>query len=193
MKTQMRIRICLIAGMLLAGEAVAAARFDPTTMPFGTISPVSLSGFNLSTGKALAFQPWFENQNWSGDVIAKSLSITGQMIAGPAIWSAQVQLDSLIKASGHTARKIVTIAGTSRQEFLFANLSAAQQTAIGSANVVNYVRGDRSMEKEFFQVNPDGTNQVLSGSPSGIYRARASAMGDVIHGRVIYVGAPPGK
>jgi hypothetical protein len=139
----------------------------------------------------MAFQPWFENQDWTGDVIAKNLGVGAQMLTGPVLWSAKASLDFRISTLGHTDRKIVTIAGTARQEFLYPNLTTTQQATMVSANLVNFVRGDRSQEKQYFVVDANGNNVVVSGSAAGIYRARASALGDIIHSRVMYVGAPP--
>jgi type IV pilus assembly protein PilY1 len=117
---------------------------------------------------------------WTGDVTGyvASASIPGSVnpVTGSASWSAQTKLDALVKAQNtakttygwDSGRRIMTYNGTKGVAFRYSSLSSSQQTAIGSANMVNYLRGDSSNE-------------------SATYRTRTHVLGDVVHSEAVLV------
>jgi hypothetical protein len=212
--------LALVFAAGLAAPAHGAASFDPTQQPYGSLPPLALTGFNLSTGNQSVYQGWFDANTWYGDLVSYPIDSSGHTNTANVLWSAAKVMDSkqgcgtatdLPTASVsyyNTGRIIATRNGTTNVAFRWANLSAAQQASIGTAttgpDILNYVRGDRS--KEMYQevdagdpwLNPP-TNTIANpnyiqyscGSSTGTMRARSSLIGDVIHARPIYVGAPP--
>jgi hypothetical protein len=195
MKIPMRtsIKLAAFAGLAAAGAIVyGALSVTPSAQPFAHVPSVAVSGFDLSSGKQVEFQSWFDPVVWRGEIVAYNLD-TGGAPQVPAKWLASERLKAQNWDSG---RRIITRNGTTNVTFRWADLSAAQQSALGDATtgpkVLNFVRGDRSNEQEFKQLGSDGkTVTVLSGSATGIFRARASVLGDIIHSKPVYVGAPP--
>lgn len=190
----LKARLLLAPVLLLAGIAAvySAIAFTPDTQPYGSAPPLAISGFDLSGGEQTVFQTWFDPNVWRGDVVAYPVDNAGRTDASDRRWTASERLKLQDWDSG---RRIVTRNGASNVAFRWTELSAAQQASLGDAvtgpKILNFVRGDRSNEKEYTEEAGDGTVTVLSGSASGTLRARASVLGDIIHGKPLYVGAPP--
>jgi len=186
----------LSAGVFLLAAGIgmvhAATTFTPKDQPFGTLPPVALSGFNVSTGTQLSFDPWFDPVTWKGDVSAFPIDSAGHTTLTAKRWSAAVQVNAQNWDSG---RRIVTRNSTGTAvPFRDATpgLSAAQVTAIGGTNAVNFIRGDRSNEKQLTTTEAGVVTIVNTGSSAtGTFRGRYSVLGDIIHARAAYVGAPP--
>lgn len=144
------------------------------------------------------FQALFHPQNWWGDVLAlpvmatpaTSTSPSNLSIAQDANWSASCvltggacpqmgktasgQATHTITAESPSSRTILSWNGASGIAFEASTLSPAALTAIGGANVVNYLRGVRSDEQ----------------TQGGTLRTRNSVMGDVVDSSPTFVGAP---
>ena len=154
----------------------------------------------VQTGTQVYFA-FYNPSNWSGSLTAQDLVIDPSTnlvnISPVANWDASCVLSGVAggqsciatgtsgpsAAQGPNSRSIVTWNGTTGVPFQFANLAAAQQTAIDlgdvapvNANRVNYVRGDRTNE-----INSVGV---------GMFRARASVLGDIINSSPTWVGPP---
>jgi type IV pilus assembly protein PilY1 len=152
----------------------------------------------VQTGTQVYFA-FYNPNNWSGsltsqnllyDPVAKTLNI-----ATAANWDASCVLTGVAAgktcpasgvagptaAQGPTQRSILSWNGTAGIPFEWANLASADKTALtqgetSSANRLNYLRGDRSNE-----VNSLGV---------GLYRVRASVLGDIIDSSPTWVGPP---
>ena len=154
----------------------------------------------VQTGTQVYFA-FYNPSNWSGSLTAQDLvvdPVTNLVNISPvANWDASCVLSGVAAgqtclatgnsgpsaAQGPASREILTWNGSNGVPFLFASMSGAQQTAIDfgdpaplNANRVNYVRGDRTNE-----INSVGV---------GLYRARASVLGDVINSSPTWVGPP---
>ena len=135
---------------------------------------VSANSTRLSTS-SLVFSASFNTSGWEGELEAYSLSANG--VSSTPAWKAS----SKIPAAG--SRKIFTTSGGSKVEFLWTNLSGDDRTALGSQDVLNYLRGERSNE-----------------TPTGTLRKRNSLLGDIVHSspiydddsKVVYIGANDG-
>ena len=147
---------------LIAGLNAVLTDVDNRT---GSASAVAATSQSIQTG-TLIFQAFFDTDNWDGELFAIEFLEGG--IIGSTVWSAAGNIPA------ETSRDIFTWVddGTvDGDEFEWANLTAAQQTAIGSEAIVDYIRGDRS-------------DEVQNG---GTFRNRDSLLGDVIHSTPIAV------
>ena len=199
------LRAVSVAWLAVAGGVFAAAGFDPLAQPVGTLSPLAISNFNLSSKNENVYQAWFESLNWSGDVSAYLVDNAGRITPTPR-WSARQSLDNQVKwnwltaggASAHAGRTIIANINGTSDFFDWGLLKNKQQKWLAAApinidqDLLNFIRGDNSKELPF--VVSDGESPAkdttLSGSLTGKFRARASAMGDVTHSKIIYVGSP---
>ncbi len=209
------LRSVLAAAALGASCAWGAGTFVPGDQPFGDVPQLALTGFNLSTGTQKACQVYFNPFSWSGDVSAYPVSTTGQTQITAKLWSA---FDVFRSKQGcgnptdpgtadvayfDTTRIVVTRDGTTNIPFRWSSpgLSNAQKTSIdadiaaaGKGDKIHrYIRGDRANEKYQQVLNGDGTLQSECGgtASNNIFRARVGILGDALHTRPVFVGAPP--
>ena len=177
MKTLRSIAPRLILACLLAPSAMvlAAPTFVPNSQPTGWVAEVDVSSFDFSAGGQTIYKPDFIRANWSGNLYAFPVSATGAIDFVDERWDNGVA-DNLDAQNYNTGRFIATMKSDgSKIPFRWASLGSTQQTALGTATlgpkVLDYVRGDRSNE-----------------SPAGaLYRIRASALGDIVHSRPLFV------
>jgi type IV pilus assembly protein PilY1 len=120
------------------------------------------------------FQAQFRSGKWTGELNSYIVTPVTGALQLPPDWSAS--LHSTLDAANWAARNIKVPTGASTQaDFLWTNLTATQRTALGSANMVDYLRGDATNE------------QTATG---GIYRPRESILGDIVNSTPVYVGKP---
>jgi len=183
-----KINDLLRASIIGRGDFFSAS--DPAT--FSSELASMLEGFTADTSSATGVSfdmttvesgdsPWaftaaFQPSNWSGDVIARPVGTENGLSVGLGrSRTAASQLDN--SSLSHNDREIITYDGSEGIPFTVSSLSAGQQadltTAGTLADVVAYLRGDRSNEK-----------------PGGDFRARGSRLGDIVHSTPAYVGKP---
>ena len=122
----------------------------------------------------------YDPESWSGDLKAFSLDPTTGIVAADPTWSAARELEAQLKIPGfwRNQRKIITNDGNTGLAF---NLSAAQTLGVNT-DVMDYIRGDQSLE----------------GKSAGQFRVRKFRLGDMIHSEpaladgLIWVGANDG-
>lgn len=113
----------------------------------------------LETG-AMTYQAQFYSGSWRGDLVGYTVNqSTGALTQA---WTANFPTD-------WTQRNIRINNGGAMQAFT----SLSQATALGSQEVVDYLRGDRTREQ-----------------PAGTLRTRQSVLGDIVNSQPVYVGAP---
>jgi type IV pilus assembly protein PilY1 len=115
------------------------------------------------------YQARFDSGNWTGQLLAYAIDETDGSVGG-------VEWDAADKIPGHASRSIYTYNGTTGLAFTttnFTTLSAAQQTALGSTDVLSYLRGNPAKEVK---------------NTGGIYRNRDSLLGDIVNSDPWYVG-----
>lgn len=123
-------------------------------------SNVSANSTSVTTD-SMVYQAIFNTANWSGDLLAYSVTSSG--VAPFPVWRASDHIPSPEK------RNIFTRSGGVGKEFQWTNLSNDDQLAIGSQDVLNFLRGDRSKE-------------------GGTFRTRGSSvLGDIVHSSPLYV------
>ena len=125
----------------------------------------------LETGTAV-YQSMFTSGRWDGDLSAYTVDAATGNASSTASWSASTKLPAW------DSRKIFVNAdnASTLKAFTYGNLGGSQKTALGSAAIVDYLRGDRSNEGD-----------------KGIkLRQRGGLIGDIVNSQPVYVGAPNG-
>ncbi|GKS94260.1 PilC/PilY family type IV pilus protein [Acidovorax sp. SUPP2825] len=148
-------------------------------------SAASSTTISSSSG-GIIYSSKFDTSNWSGDVIAEPLSISGAAVnVGSQNWSAADRLS--VMASPAVNRKIYVgnTAGNANPvaaSFTWATIESSLQGYLNKADPnassdgqgaarVSFLRGDRSKE-------------------GGLFRVRSSLLGDIVNSGVVYSGAP---
>ncbi len=166
-------RIVFLILMLLLGVLSFLSNFSRAELsqtPI-TCNSVTATGmvlhFNQSAqAQSFSYVSSFESNNWSGHLKAYSVSASGVVSTTPS-WDAATVLPAWDK------RNIVTWNGSNAAvNFDWANLSEAQKTALGSEDVLRYLKGYSGQEV---------------GQTSGIYRTRTNKLGDIVHSSPVYV------
>lgn len=133
---------------------------------------------------------YYHRNNWWGQLTSQNLvydstSNSGSVSISPtANWDASCVLTGgscaatgvNTTAQGQSARTILTYNGLTGIPFLWASLTAAQQSAIEASERLNYLRGDR-------------TNEIAANG-DGLYRARTSVLADIVDSSPTWVGPP---
>lgn len=158
----------------------------------GVTSPITEAGNNF------AYAATYRTGRWSGDLQAFEIGLSSGKRTQIEGWSAKDALDRRDLATDN--RRILFMNGGRLAEFTYANLgslrshfetsaistrlaqyaqmSDAQKEAAQGANLVNYLRGDRSLE------------DFALGDVRKLYRPRESRLGDIISSQPLYVGKP---
>lgn len=131
------------------------------------------SSTNVSAGGMTYFSE-FVSGTWSGDVHGYGLDPkTGRRSADPKDdWSASKVLPAW------DARNIVYNNGVELEKLTWGVLDSTQKAALGSEQILNYIRGERS-------------NERTTDNPEGSLRERDSALGSFVNSQLTYVGQPP--
>ncbi|QPK64186.1 hypothetical protein IVG45_04210 [Methylomonas sp. LL1] len=152
----------LVQNPLKLKEALKRA-FDNIIERTGSAGNVTSNSTSISTDTQV-FQSLFNTATWSGNLLAYPVSSAG--VGSTPNWQANQNIPI------ETARKIFTISNGSATEFKWDLLSAADKTALVSANVVSFLRGDRNGELQNGGALRNRTTHVL---------------GDIVHSSPYYV------
>ena len=98
----------------------------------------------------LKFVPQYKSGAWYGDVYAYQLDTSGNVVGTKAKWQASTKLPAA------ASRKLYTWSGTAGVEFKSTTIPAADLTTIGSATLVDYIRGDTTNEGNSLTYRPRG-------------------------------------
>ncbi|GAA0756425.1 hypothetical protein LRH25_17390 [Ideonella azotifigens] len=98
----------------------------------------------------LKFVPQYKSGAWYGDVYAYELDTNGDVVSTKAKWQASTKLPAA------AARKLYTLSGGAGVEFKSTTLVASDLSAIGSADLVNYIRGESTNEGNSLSFRPRG-------------------------------------
>ncbi len=138
----------------------------------GSAASLAANSTRLETDTK-TFQAQFHTGSWRGELMAYSVENDGALATSP-LWLASAQL----AAATWSDRKIYShnpTGGTKYVTFRWDNLNSTQRTQLGNANVVDYLRGDRSKEES--QAN-------------GTLRTRTNILGDIVNSTPVFVGKP---
>ncbi len=138
--------------------------FDSILDRTASASNITSNSTSSSTDKYV-FQSTYNGQYWSGDL--RAYLVTANGVEATPKWTAAKTLSP--------SRKIVTRSGGKGVDFRYDDLSGSDKSLLGSEAVVNYLRGDRSLE--------------IRNNPAGGMRSRAdtTVLGDIVHSSPYYV------
>jgi len=144
----------------------------------GSGSSVTINGEELEAG-TIVYQTVFNTEGWTGDVKGYSIDAdTGEVIRNSYVWSAE---EKLYNTNWDTGRIIATYNGANAGiEFRYNSLTSAQQNLLDSnattaQNMVNYLRGDSSLEVK----NSGSFRNRDFNLPD--QSTRDSKLGDIVH------------
>lgn len=137
------------------GTALTAA-FERIQAQASAAASLSVSTAVIQSVDDLVFEAGYLSREWSGSLRALEAMA---LLAGTrnVRWTADVPVPAARKLITTTARNTAT-------NFAWTSLTAAQQTAIGSPQLMDYLRGDQSNEL-----------------PAGPYRRRSTLLGTIVH------------
>lgn len=133
----------------------------------GSGGSLAANSTSLDTG-VMVYQAKFNTKDWSGDMMGFAVDPMTGAQAATASWVASHVLPAW------ASRPIKVWNGSQLKTFEWANLTASQQAALVSQDVVNWLRGD-----------------VSKAIPAGDLRVRTEGLiGDIVNSQPVYVGSP---
>ena len=177
--------------------------FQVVSSNSGTISGVTLTSTRVATDNAYVYQPGFDPSKWSGSLLKLKLSYnadTGTVDiqdASDPVWDAGLVLTGKTGVSANpvpAARKIYTSKaaadgnGFETVEFVWGNLTAAQQTALSTDPVTGEPDTDETGQKRVDFLRGGRSDEV--GFENGVFRSRDRVLGDIINSNPTWIGPP---
>lgn len=159
-------------------NAALDAIFQDIEAKSGSSGATTTNSTGLTTG-AQIFKASFNPASWSGDLAG--YPVNGSGVSQSATWNAAIQ--------GVASRKLLMTSGSSAAEFKWSNLTASQQTAVGSQSTVDFLRGDRTGEGSTFRKRDSLLGDIIHSAPTYM-NERASGLKP--KAEVIFVGANDG-
>ena len=132
----------------------------------GSASAVAATSQSIQTG-SLIFQGFFDAENWDGDLFALEFLEGG--IIGSTLWNASDNIPLEVYRDIFTWNSELSQA--TGVQFEWSKISGDQRLRIGSQDVLEYVRGDRTLELQ----------------NGGLMRNREELLGDIVHSTPIAV------
>ncbi|PID41282.1 MAG: hypothetical protein CR981_03815, partial [Proteobacteria bacterium] len=103
----------------------------------------------------LLFQVAYQKKQWAGNIFAYCLDDNGFVANCPGTtskikWNAHKVAENQGSSWWSSIRQVITYNDETRKgvPFRYGNLSAVQKASLGDEEIVNYIRGDRSNEKQ---------------------------------------------
>lgn len=159
-------------------NAALDAIFQDIEAKSGSSGATTTNSTGLTTGSQI-FKASFNPASWSGDLAG--YPVNGSGVSQSATWNAAIQ--------GVASRKLLMTSGSSAAEFNWSNLTASQQTAVGSQATVDFLRGDRTGEGSTFRKRDSLLGDIIHSAPTYM-NERASGLKP--KAEVIFVGANDG-
>ena len=162
--------LALLGALMLAFKlALAITAFTPANQPVGFVGQDDITNYNLTSGHEVLYRGQYEKEYWGGDLIAYAIDGTGNVSTASQIWSGGGAADVLGLQGAN--RRIVTMNAGVGTPFSWGSLSTVLTGYGITQAVLNYLRGDRTGEVQ----------------RNGTLRQRASALGDIVHSRPLYL------
>jgi type IV pilus assembly protein PilY1 len=132
----------------------------------GAQGGVAVSSVNLSSGDSRAYFGTYDPAGWKGDLRAYPIdAATGVVDQSSYQWSAAAQLE----ARDWTTRIIATGSGSTGMAFTAANVASTVNPSGqygADADVIDYLRGDRSKEGTSFRTRQSLIGAVVNSEPA---------------------------
>ncbi|MES2366644.1 MAG: PilC/PilY family type IV pilus protein [Pseudomonadota bacterium] len=156
-------------------QSVLNGVFNSIVQSAGSSSALTSNSTSVNSN-SYVYQAGFNTSDWSGNLRAYQVTATGA--SGTPTWDAA----NLMPAAA--SRSIFTWNGSTGKDFSWANLTSSEQCYLASQgsgctltsaqattgqNVLNYLRGDASLEQ-----------------PNGSYRKRSTSLGDIVGSNPLY-------
>jgi type IV pilus assembly protein PilY1 len=157
--------------------------FNDILAKTGASSSAATNSASLSTNSFI-YQARFNSGDWSGQLLAKSISLAG-VINSTNTWDAAVELDT--KSS--TSRTILTYGRDTNDgiPFRWSDIDGLTDTTAKDALNANHLGVPDGLGSDRVDFLRGGTG----GTSSGLFRSdRAGKLGDIIHSTPSYVGVP---
>lgn len=142
-----------------------------------------------------AFVAQFETVSWVGNLIARTIDVNSGVLSEAPLWESKTEIDAQFQdgASGRNIYTFDATASNKRRDFRYDNLTPSERAWLNPASLslpqkidwdttqqglatseamVNYLRGDRTLE-------------------GNIFRERESLLGDIVNAAPVYVRKPP--
>lgn len=139
-------------------DAALTAIFAGIDADSGSSGATTTNTTGLSTDTRI-FKASFNPSDWSGALQGYPVIASG--VGTTPVWTATIPAEA--------SRKIYTWNGSAAVEFKWGTIPATQQSALGTTDVVSYLRGNRSLE----------------GTAS--FRTRSSVLGDIVYSAPAYM------
>ena len=190
--TQARPDNYFVAGdpaAMVAGLKRAFTKLMSDLQLYSTSFATALPQLALSGSASYASK--YDAGMWTGEIEANNLSFDANYNPIQSTqWSFSTKLAAQVTGTGwNTARRMATWNGSSGVPLRWANLTAAQQSALDTiyrsgsdgSDYLNYLRGDTTYE--------EGSAAAVA-AVDKVYRARNSQVGDIVGSRVLPVPKP---
>ena len=177
---------------------------DPATSAGSSAGASEKQSAKLETGVQAYFAYYNPSNGWTGRVTASSLSFDQYgniVVSSTPNWDASCVLTGVPSGStcsttggppvapeGAANRVMFTYDGSGGVPFTYANLSAAQQTAINAGDTTPYVAPYTAADRTNY-LRGDIANEINTAG-AGLFRRRTSILGDVMDSSPIWVGPP---
>ena len=160
-----------------------------------TTAALSTNSTKLETD-TVVFQSMLDSADWSGDLLAKSVSVNGTVSETPS-WKAAEKLDALTNAQ-MSDRVILTSAppttdtatgaliSTSGRTFTWSQLDSTQKTAVRSTAGGSEVTEQTGQDRLAF-IRGDRSKERTDAAPNNPFRQRGSRLGDIANSDPQYI------
>jgi len=161
----------------------------------GAQSGVAVSTSNLSRSDGYAYLGRYNPSGWTGDLTANAINTSTAVISSTSTWSAA----TLLNARTWSTRVIASHNGSSGVAFTEAavgSLVNPSSTWGTTSTVMNYLRGDRSLETSTYRTRTSVMGAVMNAEPAisdaddVVYVASSEGM---LHAFDIAVGSNAGR
>ncbi|WP_123768690.1 pilus assembly protein [Vulcaniibacterium tengchongense] len=147
-----------------SGMKSVLARINERT---ASASSVATNSASILAGTKL-YQAKYVSGVWTGEVVAYPVTAERGVDTSVESWRASSGIPTEV-----SQRKVYTWNGSSGVAFAWNNLTASQKAALGSEAIFNYLKGERSGERQ--------------NSVSGTFRDRRHLLGDIVNSSPAYV------
>lgn len=132
--------------------------------------PVVENTVDVSSNREVIFRTFYDRSNQTGDIVAEPVKLNSTGSPNTSRLNRWLSPAGRMFLKDWRDRRIFTNSGSGGVPFDWDQMPSAQRNAVGSKNMVNYIRGDRGNER------PMGER----------YRRRTGLLGEIVHSNLYY-------